>query len=348
MGGDVGKFIRDGSGGQVALNNERHLRYETISQAIGKTPFVEVTSLSLPYCCRLFAKEEYRNPTGSHYDREMLRLLRALEEDGKIQPGRTRMLEITTGNSGASFAWLCRALGFPAPTIIIPEDMPYARKAQIESFGAELILSEPGTYITGIAHSFAHFYSEDHADTDSETPWCPRHWEDEVYGVQAMRECGEEIVHNAQEHDVNLDYFVLALSSGSSFRGVGQVLDSKGISLLGMEPEESPIAAEYLKLPGFEKPRDPNRSYDIIWTTPFSESQMYPDMRAAAKLLRTVLHVNTAQCLETQRRLMDTAGLHVGMSSAGCVTAIEDYIKKNRISNKVFGTIFYDPGWKYL
>ena len=82
------------------------------------------------------------------------------------------MLETTTGNSGASFAWAVRALGFPPPTIIIPEDMPHARKAQIESFGAELILSEPGKYITGIVQSFAHFYAKAHASTDPETLWC--------------------------------------------------------------------------------------------------------------------------------------------------------------------------------
>lgn len=338
---------RDGRGGRVGLTFERQLLYDTISEGIGNTPFIEVTSLSLPHRCRLFAKEEYRNPTGSHYDREMLRLLRALEEDGKIEPGKTRMLETTTGNSGASFSWLCRALGFPSPTIIIPEDMPYARKAQIESFGAELILSEPGKYITGIAHSFASFYTDEHATTDPETPLCPHHWEDEAHGVQAMKECGEEIVRNAQEHGVNLDYFVLALGNGSSSRGIGGVLGPRGVTLLGMEPEESPIVAEYLKLPGFEERRDSNRKHGIIGTGPFRESQIYPNMRAAAKLLQDVLHVNTAQCLETQMRLINT-GLHVGVSSAGCVAAIENYINKNNISNKVFGTVFYDPAWKYL
>ena len=45
---------------------------------------------------------------------------------------------------------------------------------------------------------------------------------------------------------------------------------------------------------------------------------------------------------------IDTAGLHVGMSSAGCVAAVERYIEENNIKNKAFGTIFYDPAWKYL
>lgn len=333
----------------MPLTEARRQRYNALSASIGNTPFIEVTGISLPRRCRLFAKEEYRNPTGSHYDREMLRLIMSLEEDGHIEPGKTRMLETTTGNSGASFAWLCRALGYPSPIIIIPEDMPYARKEQIQSYGAELILSEPGQYITGIVRSYARFYTQAHDSVDPSMPWCPQHWDDEVQSVQAMKECGEEIVRNTSEHGVNLDFFVLALGNGSSARGIGSVLDARGVTLLGMEPEESPVVAEYMKLPGFERPRaTSDRSHGILGTGPFRESQIYPNMKAASKLLEDVLHVDTHTCQITQRRLMDMCGLHVGMSSAGCVASIEQYIEKHRISNKVFGTIFYDPAWKYL
>ena len=87
--GRGGESSRGKPGGRrVGLTYERRKRYDTISQAIGNTPFIEVTTLSLPRRCRLFAKEEYRNPTGSHYDREMFRFIKALEEDGKIEPGR--------------------------------------------------------------------------------------------------------------------------------------------------------------------------------------------------------------------------------------------------------------------
>jgi cysteine synthase len=332
----------------VPLSIERRQRYQALSEVIGHTPFVEITALSLPRRCRLFAKEEYRNPTGSHYDREMLRLLRSLEEDGNIEPGRTRMLETTTGNSGASFAWLCRALGYPPPIIIIPADMPYARKAQIESFGASLLLSAAGEYITGISRSFGQFYTL-HADsTDPDVPWCPHHWEDEAHGVQAMRECAEEILRDTQDQQVSLDFMVLALGNGSSARGIGEVLRPRKVTLLGLEPKESPIVAEYLKLPGYEQRRENHRKHGIIGTGPFRESQIYPNMRMAAKMLDDILHVSTRECQAMQRRLMDQGGLHVGMSSAGCVVAVERYIEEKQVTNKVFATIFYDPAWKYL
>jgi cysteine synthase A len=316
---------------------------------------LELTDSLAPNGCRVLAKAEYQNPTGSHYDREMIEFLYALEQDRVITPGETVMLETTTGNSGASFAWLCRALGFPAPSIIIPEDMPYARKQQIAAFGADIIPSPAEEYITGISETFVQ-------ERKKWAGYIPAHWEDVTCSVTAMEKCADEVNEAIDDRfDGTLDYFFLALGNGSSARGIGQVFKSlkPQIKLIGVEPAESPIVAEWLNhnYPGraaelglaeFATRREGDRKHGIIGTGPSEEHQIYPNMQAAALLLDDIAHVTTSEARSMQIRLMDEACLHVGMSSAACLRAIHEYVRANDIQDKTIATVFYDPAWKYL
>jgi cysteine synthase A len=327
------------------MNPERELLYSRVRTAIGNTPFVEITGINVPNKCRIFAKAEYRNPTGSHYDREMWRLLRGLEEDNTIQAGKTWMLETTTGNSGSSFAWLCRVLGYPPPMIVIPEDMPYARRAQIESYGAQLKLSAEGQYITGIVNKFRTLLSGMIRAHAQPMPYCPKHWEDENHCVEAMRELGDEILRDADEARVEFAGFMLALGNGASARGVSERLQTRSVELLGMEPQESPVIAEYLEL---IPQHVGNRTHSIYGTGPFSKSEVYPNMRVAAKYLAKIVHVASEEAARMQVTLADRAFHHVGMSSAACVVALIRHIGESGVYGQDFGTIFYDPAWKYL
>src|SRR5262245_23413179 len=110
---------------------ERSEIYDRLEKLIGKTPLVELDHMSPDGQSGIFLKLECANPTGSHYDRIILELLRHEEEGGKIEEGSV-LLDTTTGNSGASLAWLSRVLGFEC-NIIIPKDAPAARIQQIES-----------------------------------------------------------------------------------------------------------------------------------------------------------------------------------------------------------------------
>lgn len=334
------------------LTPERSDLYQSIRQQIGNTPFRELVRISVPNRCRIVIKEEYRNPSGSHYDREMWHFLRAKEDEGLIEPGSTRMLETTTGNSGSSFAWLCMALGYPSPVILIPADMPQARIAQIRQYGAEVVLSEPGLYITGLSELFRDYAianKEKARSENSEPLYRPRHWADTVHTVRAMEELGAEILDDAAREDILIDHFVLALGNGASARGVGTVLKSAGKNLIGMEPAESPIVEEYLRGPeALQRGITENRSHGIIGTGPFRAEELYDNVKEAAPMLSAIMHPTTDDCLEVQRELISQEGLHVGMSSAGCLWSIRKYIDQLDVKSQTFGMICYDPAWKYL
>jgi len=281
----------------------------------------------------------------------MWRFLRELERAGKIVPGETRMLETTTGNSGAAFAWLCRVLGYPAPSIIIPEDMPRARIAQIQSYGADVIVSPPGKYITGISEKFQDVIP---SLVHEQGYYMPQHWNDEHHCVAAMQELGEEILSDAEAENVEFDYFLLALGNGGSARGVGPVMLREGVTLLGVEPAESAIVTDYLvqKPVGPWQTRRVHEPHGIIGTGPFRPNEIYRNMKwvLQQELLSDVLLPTSDDARQVQVELMDRSLQHVGMSSAAVIWAVREFINRNptKMRRKTFGVIFYDPAWKYL
>ncbi len=261
------------------------------------------------------------------------------------------MLETTTGNSGASFAWMCRVLGYPAPTIVIPEDMPPARIAQIESYGAEVVRSPSGDYITGVSATFGAIYPL----YDQQGYYAPQHWNDEYHCVAGMEELGHEILDNARAAGVNFDYFMLALGNGGSARGVGKVLHDAGVKVIGVEPAESPIVSEYQK--NKKKRRwessKVHKAHNMIGTGPFLPKEVYPNMRHAVEegyIEPQIMHPSSANAAATQLELMDACSQHVGMSSAACVWSARELAAIGRKRGKALcvGVILYDPAWKYL
>ncbi len=179
-----------------------------------------------------------------------------------------------------------------------------------------------------------------------------RHWEDQGECVAGMQECARELIEDAAAIGANLDYFVMALGNGSSARGLGTVLNAKGITLIGMEPAESPSIAEYMNWEqrfGTPRPLE-SRSHGLIGTGGYSKEDIFVNMHWVIEqgLLSDIQHPTTAECREMQRQLMDRCGQYVGMTSAGCVVATVKYIEAFNLRNKAIGMLFYDQAWKYL
>src|SRR3989338_4732778 len=128
------------------MDQERTALYSRLEREIGNTPLYEISKIQLPNGNRVFAKEENRNPGGSHYDRVFIRLFRHYEEGGRIVPGHTPVVETTSGSAGVSVARLGRLLGYEC-LVICPADLPEARIRAIREQGAELRLSPEGRYV---------------------------------------------------------------------------------------------------------------------------------------------------------------------------------------------------------
>ena len=122
---------------------------DTLAATIGHTPLEDISG-QVGSRSRAYAKCEFRNPTGSHYDRVYLALFRQFERENKIQRGKTHLVEVSSGSAGASFAWFCRQLGYEA-TVILPMGLPEGFAAHIrrQNPEAQIVTSTHGDYVKG-------------------------------------------------------------------------------------------------------------------------------------------------------------------------------------------------------
>lgn len=330
------------------MDASREEVYSRAAGEIGRTPLYEIRHLEIPYGNRVFAKEEYRNPTGSHYDRVFLRVLYGLEREGKIRPGQ-ELVETTSGNAGASFAWLCKVLEYRA-TILIPEDMPHSRVAQIKSYGADVVLTPRGKYVVGVIEQLRSYLRERKSRGDP--VYCTNHAESR-YSAEGMEEAGREIIKDLMEAGVDkVDVHVSALGGGVSLRGIGAVLGERwpDLRLVGVEPFEAPdnyirrFPGRFESTYGFEPRLGPHGLLGIgRWG---DTSYRWPHMEAMLQQIADILLVRPDAWQDMSEKLRDLEGKHVGRTSAACVCAALEIAKAVR--EQVFVVVFYDPAWKYL
>ncbi len=333
-------------GSNKILTPERESLYQRIGQGIGQTPLYEIKNINIPNGNRVFAKEEYLNPTGSHYDRVFWRLLFSLESEGRICPCQ-KLVETTSGNAGASFAWLSGALGYRA-AVVIPEDMPSARLAQIRSFGAEIVPSPRGEYVVGAIRTLRKYLK--HCKTNGELVYCTNHAEEEA-PIVGMSGAADEIKDELLRRGIGpIDFYVSALGGGITLRGLAQGLrkDWPEMKVYGVEPIEAP---EYYfrKHPpgsGFSFVRSA-RPHDLIGIGRWGDdSYKFRHMESMLDQIEEILLVTKEDWVDTSRKLRDVESKHVGRTSAASLWAVLELAK--RVSDKNFLIIFYDPAWKYL
>src|SRR5215813_11626961 len=115
------------------------MRYDSLLDAIGRTPLVGLPHLSPGPDVRLWAKLEDRNPTGSVKDRAALWMVLAAEKDGLLRPGCT-ILEPTSGNTGISLAVVAKLRGYRL-VCVMPENTSEERRLLLRMWGAEIVSS---------------------------------------------------------------------------------------------------------------------------------------------------------------------------------------------------------------
>src|ERR671933_1946270 len=111
-----------------------------IAEHVGGTPMVQLTRIA-PEGVELFAKLEMFNPGGSVKDRIGVAMIEAAEREGRIEPGRTTIVEATSGNTGIALAFCCAAKGYDL-TIFLPQGMSREREALLRLYGARVEMVE--------------------------------------------------------------------------------------------------------------------------------------------------------------------------------------------------------------
>lgn len=213
------------------------MRFESIAEAVGRTPLVRLKNIEREYGLRakLLVKVESMNPAGSVKDRVAAEILRAAEESGKLNADTT-LIEPTSGNTGIGLAALAAAKGYKM-IIVMPESMSLERRQTIAAFGARLVLTEGGAGMKGAIARAEELHKE------IENSLICGQFVNPANPATHYKSTGPEIW---KDTDGEVDVFVAGVGTGGTVTGVGRFLKERKptVRVVAVEPASSPVLSE--------------------------------------------------------------------------------------------------------
>jgi cysteine synthase len=204
-----------------------------IADHVGNTPMVQLTRL-VPddLDVELYGKLEAFNPGGSVKDRIGVAMLEAAERDGLIEPGRTTIVEATSGNTGIALAFCCAAKGYDL-TIFLPQGMSREREALLRLYGARVELVES---LGGMNEAV----DAARAAARDDDVFLPDQFSNPANPEAHRRGTGPEIL---QALDGKVDVFVAGVGTGGTITGVGDALKAHNpkAQIVAVEPLSSAV-----------------------------------------------------------------------------------------------------------
>jgi cysteine synthase A len=297
---------------------------ENVSQLIGGTPLVKLGRLSEESGATIVGKLESFNPGGSVKDRIGLAMIEAAEADGRIAPGRTTIVEPTSGNTGIALAMVAAARGYDV-VLTMPETMSLERRNLLRAYGAQLVLTPGGDGMQGAIEK-----ARDLAAEDPEA-YMPQQFENPA-NPRIHRETTAEEIWNDTGGAV--DVFVAAVGTGGTVTGVGEALKRRkpGVRVVAVEPERSAVLSG--------RPAGPHRIQGI-------GAGFVPAVLDREAFDEIVL-VREDDAFETARRLARDEGLLVGISAGANAWAAFEVGRRHENAGKLIVTVLCDTGERYL
>ena len=296
--------------------------YNSITEAFGNTPLVQLNRVTDGAGARILAKLEFYNPSSSVKDRLGIAMVDAAEDAGALQPGGT-IVEATSGNTGIALAMVGAARGYRV-VITMPESVSKERRALIRAYGAELVLTPAPEGMKGaVAHAEELGKQPGHV--------LVRQFENEAGPAIHRRTTGEEIWRDTEG---NIDAFVAGIGTGGTITGVGQLLREKhpGIKIFGVEPAASPI------LNGGTSGPHPIQGIGANFVPDVLDREIYDE----------VIDVSNEDALKYARKLATDDGILGGISSGAAAWAAVQVGKRPEFAGKTIVVILASFGERYL
>ena len=293
-----------------------------IAEHVGGTPMVQLTRMDTGEA-EVFLKLESANPGGSVKDRIGVSMIEAAEREGRIVPGRTTIVEATSGNTGIALAFVCAAKGYDL-VLTLPQGMSREREGLLRLYGAEVRITES---LGGMNEAV------DAARALAERPdvFLPDQFSNPANPEIHRRTTGPELL---EAMDGRIDVFVSGVGTGGTITGVGEVLKERNpdTRVVAVEPSASAVLSG--RAPG------PHKIQGI--GAGFVPAVLNREM------IDEIVPVDDEDAIETARELARFEGVLGGISGGAALWAALDIARRPESGGKRIVVILPDSGERYV
>ncbi len=295
-----------------------------ITELIGGTPLVRLNRVTAGVPCEVVVKLESQNPANSVKDRIGLAMIESAEKQGLIKPGKTVLVEPTSGNTGIALAFVAAVRGYRC-VLTMPESMSPERRAVLRAFGAKLVLTDPAKGMNGAIEKANQLVGE------IPDAFMPQQFRNPANPEVHRRTTAEEIWNDT---DGKVDALVAGVGTGGTITGVAQVLKQRkpGFLAIAVEPEDSPVLSG--GSPGKHMIQGIGAGFK-------------PEVLEMS-LVDRVITVTNDESFDMARRLAQEEGILCGISSGAAVTAALKYAREPESKGKLVVVIIPSFGERYI
>jgi cysteine synthase A len=300
--------------------------YESILDTIGNTPLIRVRRFAAEYgvVADMLLKLEFFNPLGSVKDRIALGMIIDMENEGRIEPGKTTLVEPTSGNTGIGLAFVAASRGYKL-ILTMPESMSIERRKMLAIMGAQVELTPREKGMRGAIERANEFLATIPGSV------MPSQFDNPSNPAIHDRTTAEEIWKDTEGQ---VDFIISGVGTGGTFTGCGRTLKPRrpGLRMVAVEPEKSPV------LSGGQPSPHPIQGIGAGFI-PANMDTSYID---------EVQRVSNERAIELARKIATLEGVPVGLSSGAALGAAIEVGKRPETAGKKMVVIIPSFAERYL